>query len=100
MRPTTNSIMLGAVRELTMFGLSSLLLAPQALAEPSQTNIFAPQATPAKSILDLSTFVLVITGIIFVVVFTLILYSVVKFRMRPTEAGREPAQVYGSTQIE
>src|SRR5277367_3468889 len=28
------------------------------------TNIFAPASTPAKSIADLSTFVLVITGII------------------------------------
>src|SRR5215469_7759330 len=100
MRPTTSSITIRALRELAMFALSSILLKPQALAAPSQTNIFAPQSTPARSILDLSTFVLVITGIIFVVVFTLILYSVVKFRLRPTEAGREPAQVYGSTQIE
>ena len=64
------------------------------------TNIFAPASTPAKSIADLSVFVLVITGIIFVVVFVLILYSVVKFRARAMDAGREPAQVYGSTQIE
>jgi cytochrome c oxidase subunit 2 len=64
------------------------------------TNIFAPASTPAKSIADLSVFVLVITGIIFVVVFVLLVYSVVKFRGRPTDAGREPAQVYGSTQIE
>src|SRR5712691_10617319 len=64
------------------------------------TNIFAPASTPAKSIADLSVFVLVITGIIFVVVFALLVYSVVKFRGRATDAGREPAQVYGSTQIE
>jgi cytochrome c oxidase subunit 2 len=64
------------------------------------TNIFAPASTPAKSIADLSVFVLVITGIIFVVVFALILYAVVKFRARAKDAGREPAQVYGSTQIE
>ena len=64
------------------------------------TNIFAPASTPAKSIADLSVFVLVITGIIFVVVFTLLVYSVVKFRGRAMDAGREPAQVYGSTQIE
>jgi len=57
------------------------------------TNIFAPASTPAKSIADLSVFVLVITGIIFVVVFVLILYSVVKFRARAMDAGREPAQV-------
>jgi cytochrome c oxidase subunit II len=64
------------------------------------TNIFSPASTPAKSIADLSVFVLVITGIIFVVVFSLLGYSVVKFRGRAVDAGREPAQVYGSTQIE
>jgi cytochrome c oxidase subunit II len=64
------------------------------------TNIFAPASTPAKSIADLSVFVLVITGIIFVVVFGLLTYSVVKFRGRAMGADREPAQVYGSTQIE
>ncbi|HWC19428.1 MAG TPA: cytochrome c oxidase subunit II, partial [Terriglobales bacterium] len=64
------------------------------------TNIFSPASTPAKSIADLSDFVLVITGIIFVVVFVLLAYSVVKFRARVKDAGREPAQVYGSTQIE
>jgi cytochrome c oxidase subunit 2 len=67
---------------------------------PNGTNIFAPASTPAKSIADLSIFVLVITGIIFVVVFALLFYSVVKFRGRAIDAGREPAQVYGSTQIE
>ena len=66
----------------------------------SGTNIFAPASTPAKSIADLSIFVLVITGIIFVVVFGLLVYSIVKFRGRAIGANREPAQVYGSTQIE
>jgi cytochrome c oxidase subunit 2 len=67
---------------------------------PHGTNIFAPASTPAKSIADLSVFVLVITGIIFVVVFALLAYSVVKFRGRAMDAVREPAQVDGSTQIE
>jgi cytochrome c oxidase subunit II len=66
----------------------------------SQPNIFAPASTPAQSIAHLSEFVLVITGIIFVVVFTLLVYSLIKFRGRAGDAGREPAQVYGSTQIE
>ena len=64
------------------------------------TSIFAPETTPAKSIFDLSMFVLGITGIIFVVVATLLIYSIVKFRGTAADAGREPAQVYGSTQIE
>jgi cytochrome c oxidase subunit II len=64
------------------------------------TNIFAPQSTPAKSIFHLSLFVLAITGIIFAVVSTLLVYSLLKFRARSSSASSEPAQVYGSTQIE
>ena len=63
-------------------------------------SIFAPASTPAQSIVDLSMFVLSITAVIFVVVATLLVYSIVKFRATPENAGREPAQVYGSTQIE
>jgi cytochrome c oxidase subunit II len=70
-------------------------------AEPlSPTNIFAPASTPAKSILGLSLFVLAVTGAIFLVVFTLLLYSVVKFRKGKNDDGREPPQVYGSNQVE
>lgn len=63
-------------------------------------NIFAPESTPAKSIRDFSLFVLAITAVIFVAVFTLLVYAIVKFRSRAGDADREPAQVYGSTQIE
>lgn len=66
----------------------------------SSTSIFAPASTPAKTIFGLSLFVLAVTGAIFAVVFTLLVYSVVRFRGRAADAGREPAQVYGSTQIE
>ena len=66
----------------------------------SPTNIFAPASTPARSVTNLSLFVLAITGIIFAVVFTLLVYAIIKFRARVVDAGREPAQVYGSTQIE
>src|ERR1051326_7178963 len=69
-------------------------------AEPTNTNIFAPESTPAKSIVNLSIFVLSITGIIFVIVAALLVYSIVKFRGRTPDAATEPAQVYGSTQIE
>jgi cytochrome c oxidase subunit II len=98
MRTSTKSIIIRA-RQLTMFALSCLLLPPQALAEPS-TSIFAPESTPAKSIVNLSVFVLIITGIIFAVVCTLLVYSVSTFRAKSVNADREPAQVYGSNQIE
>jgi cytochrome c oxidase subunit 2 len=63
-------------------------------------SIFDPHSTPAESIRHLSYFVLGITGLIFLVVFSLLSYVVVKFRSRVGGAEREPAQVYGSTQIE
>jgi cytochrome c oxidase subunit 2 len=63
-------------------------------------SIFKPQATPAEFIYRLSFFVLTITALIFLVVFTLLTYAIVKFRSRAGDVLREPAQVYGSTQIE
>jgi cytochrome c oxidase subunit 2 len=92
-----------ALRKLTL--LAFLFVALVASGETSKlfnspTNIFTPASTSAKSIAHLSLFVLAITGIIFAVVFTLLVYCVIKFRARSGDAGREPAQVYGSTQIE
>src|SRR5580700_9789230 len=66
----------------------------------SPTNIFAPASTPARSIFSLSLFVLAVTASIFMVVFVLLAYSVVKFRRRTNDDGREPPQVYGSNQVE
>ena len=63
-------------------------------------SIFQPHSTPAESIYHLSVFVLAITAMIFLVVFSLLAYAVVKFRNKAAGAEREPAQVYGSTQIE
>ena len=73
----------------------------RAIAAPlSPTNIFAPASTPAQSIFDLSMMILAITATIFVIVGGLLAYSVVKFRRRKDDDGREPAQVYGSLQVE
>lgn len=69
---------------------------PRANSVPS---IFEPRSTPAESIRHLSFFVLSITGLIFLVVFTLLIYAIVRFRGKSGDRG-EPAQVYGSTQIE
>jgi cytochrome c oxidase subunit 2 len=80
-----------------------LLAAGLCVASPHDNHvpsIFAPHSTPADSIRHLSHFVLGITGLIFLVVFSLLSYVVVKFRHRVADSKREPAQVYGSTQIE
>ena len=81
-----------------------LLAAGLCNAAPSSDNsipsIFDSRSTPAESIRHLSYFVLAITGLIFLVVFILLTYAVVKFRDKTMGTEREPAQVYGSTQIE
>ena len=41
-----------------------------------------------------------VTGVIFVVVFSLLAYAVVRFRKRTDDDDREPPQVYGSNQVE
>jgi cytochrome c oxidase subunit II len=63
-------------------------------------SIFRPQSTPADSIFRLSLLVLGITGLIFSIVFSLLVYSVAKYRRRSGDDGREPPQVYGSNQVE
>jgi cytochrome c oxidase subunit 2 len=63
-------------------------------------NIFNAASTPSDSINRLSLFVLIITGLIFAVVFTLLVLAVARFRRRDDDDGREPAQVYGSNQME
>ena len=66
----------------------------------SPTSIFAPVSTPAESIFGLSMFVLATMAMIFVVVFALLAYVVIRFRNKSRDNRSEPAQVYGSTQVE
>ncbi len=68
--------------------------------DPAVPSIFSPASTPADSIYHLSLLVLAVTGVIFVVVFSLIAYAVIRFRRRANDDGREPPQIYGSNQVE
>jgi len=81
-----------------IFGLVSSGFGQSMAASP--TNIFAPASTPADSIYHLSRLVLGITAGIFVVVFGLLVYVVIKFRSDKNDDNREPAQVYGSNRVE
>src|SRR5580692_7672554 len=69
-------------------------------ANPSPPNMFRPASTPADAIFHISIFVLIISGVIFAVVFWLLVYVLVKFRRSAGDDGREPPQVYGSNQVE
>lgn len=62
-------------------------------------SISAPASTPAEAIAGLSFLVLGVTGAIFTFVCGLLVYTLVRFR-RTHDDGREPAQVYGSNQVE
>lgn len=64
------------------------------------SNIFDPKSTPAWAVHELSIFVLLICAGIFIVVAGLTVYTIIRFRQRPDDDGREPAQIYGSNQIE
>jgi cytochrome c oxidase subunit 2 len=96
-----SNILAGIQISLVGFCSAAATAAAQTAGTPvSPTTIFAPASTPARSIFGLSIFVLAVTGAIFVVVFTLLAYSVVKFRKRDNDDGCEPPQVYGSNQVE
>jgi len=84
---------------IVLFGLPKTCFA-EAPAPLSPTNIFAPESKPAHLVFGLSLFVLAVCAGIFVIVFSLLVYSVVKFRKRRNDDGREPPQIYGSNQIE
>jgi len=87
-----------------LFHHGSIGLAVQAASGFAQgpTSIFAPAGTPAQSAFGLSMLVLGITGGIFLVVAGLLLYVLLRYRHRPSDpnAAQEPAQIYGSNQIE
>src|SRR5262249_42608777 len=63
-------------------------------------SIFDPVSPPAEAIRKLSFLVFAITGLIFLVVEGVLLYSVIRFRGQPNAAAPEPPQVYGSKPIE
>jgi cytochrome c oxidase subunit 2 len=63
-------------------------------------SIFAPASPSAHSIVDLAVLAFVVTGLIFVIVEGVLLYSVWRFREPLEKQAGEPPQVYGSMPIE
>jgi cytochrome c oxidase subunit II len=77
-----------------------LLKSAVLIAQGATPSTLAPASTPAHQIFDLAIFVTAITGGIFVVVGGLLAVTLYRFRSRKTDPAGEPAQIYGSTQIE
>src|SRR5262249_19565739 len=67
---------------------------------PAGPDMFSPASTPAHSIYNLAQFVVIVCAAIFLTVFCLLIYSIVKYRRRSSDDGAEPPQVYGSNQVE
>lgn len=76
---------------------SRLAVAEQAIQTPT---IFDPVAQPAAGILDFGLLVIWICTGIFVLVISILIYTVIRYRAKPGDERREPAQVYGSEQLE
>src|SRR5580692_7969550 len=64
------------------------------------SSVFDAVSTPAHEINTVAFFVIAVTAVIFLIVAGLLTYSIVRFRARPIDDGREPPQVYGSNPIE
>ena len=67
---------------------------------PSMPSTLSPVSTPADEIYGLSLFVLLVTGAIFAVVGGLLVFIVIRYRAREGDTREEPAQIYGSVQVE
>jgi cytochrome c oxidase subunit 2 len=66
------------------------------------TSIFSPAGTPAHLVFGLSQLILGISLTIFVLVAGLLCFALIRYRHKPADANalHEPAQIYGSNQIE
>jgi cytochrome c oxidase subunit 2 len=82
--------------------MASLLLMAQA-GPAENLSIFEPVSPAGVAIRDLAVIVLAVTGVIFLIVEAVLIYSIVRFRRRaaadPANSS-EPPQVYGSQPIE
>lgn len=85
-------------------GLAVLLTATGARAAEQavvQTpSMFSPASAPANEIASYGLLVVAICATIFVVVAALTVFALVRYRARQGDDGREPPQVYASSQIE
>lgn len=101
MRRTFRALIRRALPALSVLFFVIASLSAHAGADGAQTpSIFSPDSTPADSIRHLSHLVLAVTGAIFLVVAGALAYVIVRFRQRPNDDGKEPAQVYGSNPVE
>lgn len=81
-------------------GGDSIVCAPQSTGfNAGDLNFFHPESPPAYEIRELAWLIMGICAAIFVVVESVLIWSIIRFRRRSAETG-EPQQVFGSNPIE
>ncbi len=86
---------------MTELAFALLQAGPKGFGEHAVGNILKPLGTPAELVYNISLLAFAITGGIFLIVGGLIVYTLIRFRRRDKGTDyQEPAQVYGSNQIE
>jgi cytochrome c oxidase subunit 2 len=92
----------GSFRLFTDLLFTGLLFAGVVSAAPLHAvgNMFRPLGTPAELVSELSILTLVICAAVFLIVASLLVYAVIRFGHREGDSRSEPAQVYGSNQVE
>ena len=85
-----------------MFSFACLLLFQAQSGPPEHkiSNIFHPLTTPGRAEFNYAMLVFAITGVLFAVVASLLVYTMVRFRHKAADGDQEPPQVYGSNRIE
>lgn len=81
-------------------GVCVAAAAASELSPATTPSIFAPASVPAAAIGDYAWLVIAVCGVIFVLVSTLLVYAILRFRLRGVDDGREPPQIYGSVPLE
>lgn len=79
-------------------GCTLLIFASQVVTQ--NVSVFSPVSPPADFIRSLFFLVLAVCAAILLLVEGVLIYSLLRFRRRPTDPNSEPPQVYGSTPIE
>ncbi|MDG2049857.1 MAG: cytochrome c oxidase subunit II [Myxococcota bacterium] len=95
------SIGIAGITAFLSFLALSAVAAKAFAAEVIQTPTpFEPVSEPAHAIMDFGLLIIWICAAIFFIVFGLLIYTIIRYRAKAGDETTEPAQIYGSEQLE
>ncbi|MDG2424425.1 MAG: cytochrome c oxidase subunit II [Phycisphaerales bacterium] len=105
-----HAILLASIALLLTPSLNSFVMADEVATVPSNAPVcdgaapwptmFAPRSAPAQEILNITWLVIGIVGALGIIVMTMIIFSIIRYRYKEGDDETEPAQIYGSNPIE